>query len=222
MKKILLLLLLINSLFASGSWQMANKECLKNKKRLPTIIELVKIKNILTPGLYWSATPLKDSNNYEYWILKIDEDKKFFKGILPKNTHINFNCIKSKIEVVPTEKQILDRKKAFHTFRAIYKDKVITFPRGYLSFMGKPWHSLDSTIAPYNFYHFKIKLSKPISHKNMKTLIGKIVSYDTILFGRILNVSSIEGSFTEYSILSTPTDLLEPYILPDEAITGSF
>ena len=52
----------------------------------------------------------------------------------------------------------------------------------------------------------------------MQTLVGKTIAYDTILMGKVLNIKKLDKYGYQYIILATPTDLLEPYILPDDAI----
>jgi len=196
------------------TWSEANKSCLKKGKRLPTIEELLKIKTILVDGVYWSKTGLRESSNFEYWVMIKDKEQKEDKGILSRNFEASFTCIKSNRK----KKESFDREEAQQVFKQIYKDNVIVFPIGYLSFLGEPWHTLDNNISPYNFYNFEIRMEEAISEKDMQYLIGKIVAYDTILFGKVLSVKKIDKYGYEYRFLTTPADMLEPYILPDEAI----
>lgn len=201
--------------FESLKWAEANKKCIKEGKRLPSLEELIKIRNILPTGLYWSETRLREApSNFEYWIIDIKEDKSFVKGFLDENLQIKTVCIKGKRKSTP----ILDKKRGIKKFKAVYKSNVIVFPLGYLSFIGTPVHTIDNEIYPYNFWQFKIRLSISIDIGYMKGLIGKTIAYDTILMGEVLDVRPLDKYGYEYLILSTPTDLLSPYILPDEAI----
>jgi hypothetical protein len=221
MKIILLFLLFFYQILNASyfqepvKWIEAKKACLKEGKRLPTIEELIKIKTILTPGLYWSKTALRSTpSNYEYWMIKLDDKGNIEKGYLDENLKINYECIKGGKK--PSE--VLNVQDGIETFRAIYKKGVIVFPVGSISFIDIPEHTLDKNVKPYNFYQFQIQLKTSISNDYMQKLVGRIVAYDTILFGKILHVKPLDKYGYKYQILSTPADLLTPYVLPDEAL----
>lgn len=218
MKKIFFLFIfIISSTFASENlkWVEAYKTCLSEEKRLPSIEELIKIHYVLPEGIYWSETALNENpDNYEYWVLKVEPNKSYKKGLLSKNKSIRYKCIKGK----RTQDLVLNKTDAEKKFRAIYKEDVIVFPIGYLSFIGEPLHTLDPTINPYNFWQFQVRLNSPISPKYMRKLMHKTIAYDTILMGKVLSVKPLDKYGYEYIFLTTPTDMLSPYILPDEAV----
>ena len=221
MKLFLVFLLTIFNLYASDTedklrWEEANKACLKQNKRLPTISELTFLKKMLGEGIYWSNTSVK-INKYEFWVLNVDKNKKSFKGVLGKSNEINYICVKPKKIKKQDIKSELVFEEASKYFTKIYTDKVIIFPRGYLSFIEPPYHKIDRNVPPYNFYMFKIKLKEKLTLDEMKLLNNRIIAYDKILLGKVLSISSLDKNRGyEYQILSIPTDLLEPYILPDE------